>query len=237
MGLRDREVLMFLFIRFCCAATSAFIFAAYVPSPAYVLYRRSPYWDCWSEYCQAQLYWYEGLDSGIRVVTVVLWMALWMFLELRSRRRFPWPGPRLLSHLRYGPIAVLLIAFAGSYATEIAWIQYSRWQIVHYIHSDAPLTEHPSFRLYNNYRGFCANGMSANEYELYGDVPAAYLDDPDPATRARALQASMYLYDWINNPNDGATIGALRKAAADPDPMVREVAAKYSAELSQIGVP
>ena len=69
--------------------------------------------------------------------------------------------------------------------------------------------------------------MAANEYELYGATPAAYIDDPDPARRARALRASMYVYDWLNNPSDGPSIEVLKKALVDSDPTVRRIAAGY----------
>ena len=228
---------MFLFLRFCCASLSAFIFALYMPDPALPLYRLSPYSNCYSDYCQEQWYWYEALGFKIRVVIAVLWMALWALLELRSFRRYTRPAPKLLTHLRYGPIAVLVLSVVAIFASDFALIQYSRWRIVHYIYSDAAVTEMPSLRLYNNDRGWCGNGIASTEYALYGDTPAAYIDDPDPATRARALQAAMYVYDWINQPGDGPSIYALRKAAADPDPMVREVAARYVEELWGINMP
>jgi hypothetical protein len=45
----------------------------------------------------------------------------------------------------------------------------------------------------------------------------------------------MYVYDWINNPKDGPSMEVLRKALADPGPIVRRVAAKFKAELSHNG--
>jgi len=230
-GLPDREVVMVVLLRLCCATLSAFIFVNYVPNAAHLLYRLSPYWNCWSEYCQEQRLWYDALAVEISVINGALWIALWAFVEIRSFRRFSRPTPNLLTHLRYGPIAVLGLSIATVLATDHLLIQYSRWQIVRYIHSDAPVTERPSLKLHNNDRGWCGNGMAATKYYLYRDTPAAYIDDLDPATRARALQASMYVYDWLNQPNDGPSIAALKKASADPDPMVRDVAAKLGAEL------
>lgn len=225
-----------LLIRLCCATLSVCIVILLLPNPTHLLYRLSPYWNCWSDYCREQWFWYDDLAFKIRVITGVLWMALWAFLEIRSFRRIGLPIPKLLTHLRYGPIAILVFSIATILASDVLLIQYSRWQIVRYIHSDAPVTERPSLKLHNNYRGWCGNGMPANEYDLYGDTPAAYIDDPDPATRARALQASMDVYDWLNQPNDGPSIDVLKKAAADPDPMVRDIAAKFSAELFGNGV-
>lgn len=95
----------------------------------------------------------------------------------------------------------------------------------------------PEFDLHNNYRHWCGNGAAAQEYELYGDTPAAYIDGSDPATRARALQASMFVYDWLNHPRTGPAVEAVKKATADPDPMVRAIAEKYRSELGITGVP
>ena len=161
-----------------------------------------------------------------------LWMISWVFLETRSFRRSGQRPPRLLTHLRYGPIAIVVFSIATIVATDFLLIQYSRWEIVRYIHSDAPATDEPSFKLHSNYRGWCGNGYGAQRYYLYGDTPAAYIDAQDAATRARALRASMKVYDWMNMPNDGPSIDAVNKAATDPDPMVREIAAKFSAELN-----
>lgn len=223
---------MLILLRCLCAITSAFIFSIYMPNPAKMLYRLSPYYDCPGDYCREQWYWYDDLALNIRFAAVVLWMLSWAFLEIRTFRRHNGLTPKFLTHLRYGPLAVVVFSIATIVATDFLLIQYSRWQIVSYIHSDAPVTETPSFDLHTDYRGWCGNGATAAEYELYGDTPAAYIDDPDPAVRARALQASMYVYDGLNQPKDGPSIEALEKALRDPDPMVREVAAKLNAGWS-----
>lgn len=172
--------------------------------------------------------WYNELDFKISVVAVVLWMVTCAFLELRSLRRAGQPTPKLLTHLRYGPIAVLILSIATILATDQFLIQYSRWQLVRWIHADAPVTEEPVLNLHNNDRGWCGNGRLATRYYLYGDTAAAYIDDPDPRIRARSLQASMYVYD---RSNDGPAVDALRKAEVDSDPQVRDIANKFKKDL------
>ena len=228
---------MFLFLRLCSAMLSAFIFVVYMPNPAHLLYRLSPYYDCASEYCDSQWYWYEDLAFDIQLSTAALWIALWAILEVRNRRRFPLPTAKILTHLRYGPVAVFVFSVVAILATDFALIQYSRWQIISYVYSDAPVTERPTFDLHNNYRHWCGNGAVAQEYALYGDTAAAFIDSGDPATRARALQASMFVYDWLNHPGTGPAIEAVKKATADPDPMVRDIAEKYRSELGITGMP
>ena len=224
---------MFMILRLCCAGLSAFIFTLYMPLPPYLLFRLSQllgdYHEMeWVQYDHPP---FDELAFKIRVITMMLWLATCTFLELRHFRRAGQPTPKVLTHLRYGPIAILVFSIATILASDFLLIQYSRWQIVRWIHSDAAVTESPSFKLHNNDRGWCGNGRSATEYYLYGDTAAAYIDDPNPATRARALQASMYVYDWLNHPNDGPSITALKKATTDSDPTVRHIAAKFSAEL------
>ena len=218
---------MFVLLRLCCATVSAYIFVLYMPNPAYLLY---PLLRSLGASSYEEWYWYD-LAFKVRVITVVLWIATWALLELRNVTRAGRPTPKLLTHLRYGPIAILVFSVATILASDFLLIQYSRWQLVRWIHSDAPVTEKFSLKLHNNYRGWCGNGFSANEYGLYGDTAAAYIDDADPAIRARALHASMYVYDWLNKPNDGPSIVALKKATSDPDPIVRDIAAQYNAEL------
>jgi hypothetical protein len=123
---------------------------------------------------------------------------------------------------------VLSIAVLMCY--DAVMIQYSRWQIVRYIHSTASPWEPANLDLHNNYRSFCGNGISAHEYDLYGETAAGYFDDPDPSVRARALQASIYIYDWWNNPGSGPSVEVIKKAIVDPDPLVREIAFEHRTE-------
>ena len=218
---------MFFLLRLCCATLSAYIVTLFMLIPTYQLYLLSP---------AADLSAYDDVVYMIKPIAGAIWMASWAFLEIRSFRRSGQRVPRLLTHLRYGPIVILAFSIATILASDLMLIQYSRWEIVRYIHSDAPANERPSLKLHNNYRGWCGNGMTANRYDLYGDTPLAYIDASDAATRARALQASIYVYDWINQPNDGPSIDALKKASTDPDPMVRELAAQFSVDLYYDGV-
>lgn len=223
---------MFFLLRLCCATVSAYVFVSYLPFPAFLVFRLSQILGMTYEED-----WYSYYVLKLKFSVAALWMATWALLELRNLTRAGWPTPKLLTHLRYGPIAIFVFSVATILASDFLLIQYSRWQIVRWIHRDAPVTERPALKLHNNDRGWCGNGRSATEYDLYGDTAAAYIDDPDPATRARALQASMYVYDWLNNPNDGPSIAALKKATSDPDPMVRNIAAEFNAELSGSRAP
>ncbi|HEX8146853.1 MAG TPA: hypothetical protein VF591_06715 [Pyrinomonadaceae bacterium] len=220
-----------LHIRLCSALLSAYLFAAYLPNPAFLLWRLSPCADSRGDDCDVEFAWYGRLAAVLSVSAGLLWVAAWVSLETSARRRSTPQRPRLLSHLRYGPVAVLLLSVFAVVATDEVLIRYSRRQIVRYIRGDAPPRERPSFELHNDDRGWCGNGMAAREYALYGATPAAHYDDPDPAVRARAVRASAYVYDWLNNPGRGPSVEVLTKAKNDPDPLVREVAAEHFGEF------
>src|ERR1041385_5628686 len=147
---------MFFLLRLCCASVSAYIFVLNMPNPAFLLYRFS---RCSSELVEDQWSCYNDFTFNVRVITASLWMATWALLELRNLMRAGQPTPKLLTHLRYGPIAILIFSVATIVASDFLLIQYSRWQIVRWVHSDAPATEEISLRLYNNFHGWCGNGF------------------------------------------------------------------------------
>ena len=220
-----------LLLRFCTAMLSACIVSAYMPSPIHFIRPLVSCWDSGSERCHLEMLWYENLAVGMRVVTGALWVITWLIMEIYTKRQSDGPVPKVLTHFRYGPLAILFLSFVTIFSTDFLLVQYSKWQLVQYIYSDAPVTEPPSIVLHNTYRHWCGNGMAATRYELYGSTPSEYIDDPDPATRARALQASMYVYDWINDPRYGPSMAALNKATMDSDPMVRTLAARINRDL------
>jgi len=217
-----------LFIRFCSALLSAYIVTIFLPPPALVLWKLRGCDEFWGDGCDFDTVWYHNLAISLKVVVASFWVSVWVCLEIMAYRQSQRQRPRLLTHLRYGPIAILVLSLATLILFDMMMIQYSRWQIVNYIHSNAPPEEIPSFNLHNNYRHWCGNGASASEYAHYGATPAAQFGDEDPAVRARALQASIYVYDWMNNPRNGPTVDVLRKALNDQDLLVRKIAAEHS---------
>lgn len=217
-----------IFVRFFFLVVSTFTILFFLPNPGAILWEfsscgRSWDYDCYSSYLAWGLLWKAVVGS--------LWVTAWASLEILVGKRPERPRPRFLAHLAYGPAAVLLFSVSSIIFTDVMLIQYSRWQIIRYIHSNVPPDQHPTLDLHNNYRHWCGNGYAAQEYELYGATPAPYFNDSDPAVRVRALRASMYVYDWVNQPADGPSLNVLRKAIDDPDPLVRKVAAEFQSEL------
>jgi hypothetical protein len=217
-----------IFIRFFFLVISTFTLLFFLPNPGAILWEfsscsKSEHFDCYYSYLNWGLIW--------KAIVVTLWVTAWASLELLVGKGHEQPRPRFLTHLAYGPVAVLLLSISSIIFTDVMLFEYSRWQIVRYIHSNASLEHSPSFSLHNNYRHWCGNGYAAQQYALYGATPVPYFDDSDPAVRVRALRASMHIYDWVNHPADGPSIDVLRKAIDDPDPLVRKVAAEFQREL------
>ena len=169
-------------------------------------------------------------DPGLWVLAG--WLVVWLLCELIVYRRGS-SGKRslLLLHLRYAPLAIYVFFLISRLPAEQLMIEHSRWQITRYVYSDAPPQVDPKFELYNDYKGWCGNGFAAHEYWLYGETAAAGFESDDPNVRARALQASWVVYDWLNQTSDGPFVRVLRKARVDPDPLVRKLAADHCSEM------
>src|SRR4029079_3692085 len=114
---------MFFLLRLCCATVSAYIFVLYMPIPAYLLFQLSRLLGVSNE---EEWYWYYDLTSKLKLTTAALWMATWALLEVRNFTRAGRPTPKLLTHLRYGPVAILIFSVATILASDFLLIQYSR---------------------------------------------------------------------------------------------------------------
>ncbi len=222
-----------LLVRFCCALLSALLFTFSIPRSVLFLWWNFKCREHWDETCEEAYEWLHVITLCLMLLVAILWIATWAYLEIMRHRQSTRQRPRLLTHLRYGPIAVVVFSLATLLCYDTMMIQYSRWQIVRYIHSNASPREELNLDLHNNFRGFCGNGMAAHTYALYGTTPAEYIDDPDPLVIARAVKASIYVYDWINHSSEGPSRDVIRKAMADENPLVREIAAAANLELGR----
>ena len=111
------------------------------------------------------------------------------------------PGHRLLSHFRFGPLAVFAVFLITVPIFDLAMIEVSRYQIRSYVYNSGDSFSKPDIRPHNNYRHWCGNGASANEEYLYFDTAAEGIDDDDPYVRARSLLATADVRDFFNGPD------------------------------------
>lgn len=173
------------------------------------------------------------------VVLACSWLALWAVFEVAAAHlgsAHLLGFPRLLTHLRYAPLAVLVVALGAIVTYDQGMILRSRFAIRGYVYgAHSPALPMPALNLHNDHRGWCGNGYSAELYALYGDTAAEAFDDADPAVRARSLRASIEVYDWLNGAEDGAFPPLLERAASDPDPLVRRLAAEYRTDAYDNG--
>ncbi|HEX8196076.1 MAG TPA: hypothetical protein VF571_07810 [Pyrinomonadaceae bacterium] len=146
--------------------------------------------------------------------------SIWLW---RKRNLFP----RLLTHLRYAPFFVFLFSILAVSAFDQGMILYSKHQIRQYVYGNLSPEEKPDFKLHNDYRGWCGNGYLAREYGLYNEVAAEGFESSDAQVRARSLQASIEVYDWMNGVYDGAFPSLIKRAQDDADTLVRKIAEEF----------
>jgi len=161
------------------------------------------------------------------LVVLGFWLVGFIVLEVNLLWRKKNPFPRILKHLRYAPIAVLLLFIPITLAFDAAMIRYSKYKIHTYVFSNTPPEQKVKFELHNDYRGWCGNGYPAQEYWLYADTAAEGFSSSDAAVRARSLRASIELYDWLNGVKEGPFPQLIRQAEQDEDALVREITAEF----------
>ncbi len=125
---------------------------------------------------------------------------------------------RLLTNLRYAPIAILVVSGIVVLTYDAGMIAYSKQQIRNYIFNDSQLIVKSDFRLHNNYRHWCGNGASAYENYLYFDVASEGINNENPYVRARSLLMTEEVRDWING-GDKDLIIFWQTVAAIPMPL------------------
>ncbi len=126
-------------------------------------------------------------------------VGLHLILELLVHSSLKLRLTRVMSHLRYGPAAVMLVFVVTVILYDLAMIEISRYRIRSYVYNGSTLVTEPDFdMLHNNDRGWCGNGVAATYQRLYYPTASAELGDPDPAVRARAFLAAAEVRDFLN---------------------------------------
>ena len=122
-------------------------------------------------------------------------------LEIVALVREGYVGRRLLSHFRFGPLAVLAVFLITVPIFDLAMIEVSRYQIRSYVYRSGDSVSDPVNELHSDYRHWCGNGASANRENLYFNTAAEGIADDDPYVRARSLLATADVRDFFNGPD------------------------------------
>jgi hypothetical protein len=169
--------------------------------------------------------------SELWLITLGAWLISWMTVEIITSWRKKNSFPRLLTHLRYAPVAVFIFFLVTVIVYDEVMILHSRWMIRQYVYGSVLPETSPSLELHSSYRGWCGNGYTAAIYDDYADTAAEGFASSDPAVRARSLRASIDVYDGLNGVHDGPFPDLIERARNDPDPRVRKIAADFRAEI------
>jgi hypothetical protein len=143
---------------------------------------------------------FAELEFVVLVVVIIVALAHLGF-EIAELVGEGCSGRRLLSHFRFGPLAVFTVFLITVPIFDLAMIEISRYQIRSYVYDSGDSLSKPDMRPHNNYRHWCGNGVSATEEYLYFDTAAEGIADEDPYVRARSLLATAEVRDFFNGPD------------------------------------
>jgi hypothetical protein len=166
------------------------------------------------------------LQETALMAASLIWLVPLTVLEIICLLSNKNPLPKVTTHLRYAPIAVVCFFGAAMIVSDQAMVQYSKYQIRSYVYGHAP-GDDVQLDLHNTDRGWCGNGQSATLYSLYGDTAAEGFASPDSDIRARSTRMSLRVYDWLNGTCGGPFPDLIRQAETDADPFVRGMAQKF----------
>jgi len=159
------------------------------------------------------------------------WTMVWLMVEVVFILRRQSTPSRLLTHLRWGPIAVMLIAISTVVTFDQVKTYRSKHQISQYVYYGLPGEEIAGkLDLYSNYRGWCGNGMFYAIYDTYIDTAAEGFDSSDPAVRLRSLKVS---HEISTLDHDQRFDRLLNRAVEDDDPVVQALACEYQSRLGR----
>jgi len=146
--------------------------------------------------------------------------SLHLVLEVAAISNWRVAGSRLLTHLRYGAVVVIFLYIVVLLIFDVAMIQVSKYKISSYVFQSSMSLSKPDFYLHNDYRGWCGNGISAREEDLYFDTAASGHSESDPYVRARSLLMMANVRDFFNGP-DPRYYEYLKAGCVDKDDVVR----------------
>jgi hypothetical protein len=133
-------------------------------------------------------FWWLRFED-VSLLVAIGWTIGWAIFEIVWVIRKQSSTPRLLTHLRWGPVAVLLIFIGVVVSYDNIRIYQSKQAIKNYIYygSDSD-SEFDDLRLHTEYRGWCGNGTVEAYYETYIDTALEGFESESPAVRLRALR-------------------------------------------------
>ena len=154
----------------------------------------------------------------------VSWITAHIIFEIISHFSKNFRFKRLLTNLRYAPIAIILLSGFIIPIYDVGMIAYSKHQIRNYIFSNAQSIEKPDLNLHSNYRGWCGNGYFANQSYLYYETASEEINNKNPNIRARALFATNSIADIFNGTDRQRFSVVLSKGCQDSSEIVRAIA-------------
>ena len=162
--------------------------------------------------------------AGLSIFLVPVWVILWMIFELIWIHRGQPSPPRILTHLRWGPLLTLLMFIAVTLSYDTIRIHQSRQDLKNYIYYGSNEAELPRLELHTDYRGWCGNGAFAADYANYIDTAVEGFQSESSEVRMRALKVG---HDLAFQTSDERYEGMIRAALNDDDAAVRELACSY----------
>lgn len=219
-------------VHFGAATASAYFYAQMIPLMLEFLLKFSNrlfsfprlYHDCegntsQSDYSLEKFCWFAS------------WLLAYLICEFAGRYKKDTSRPRMLNHLRYGPLVAFAVFLLLAPVAEWEAIEKSKWQIRDYLENGPTSDYAKNGRLYIKEPQGGESIWSTPEYQIYAETAAEGLQSDNPMTRVRALELSRQFYNWDERPYRSPFIEALQKGRNDRDIIYRETVKEYIRQI------
>lgn len=157
----------------------------------------------------------------------VFWIIAQFLFEVIAFFRKDLAASRWLKHLRYAPVAALVISCLVVAVFDFGMIEYTKWRINGYIYSNSISIEKPEFDLYVDSRGWCGNGNWSRRSDLYFDTASAGISSKDERVRARSLLMTIAVRDSMNETRRKIFDAVLKNSCADQNVKIVNIADEF----------
>lgn len=168
-------------------------------------------------------------DSLAHVVfwVSIIWILLHFTFEITAYLSENFPFKRLLTNLRYAPIAIFIFSGFIIPIYDAGMIAYSKWQIKNYVFSSSQSIEEPVIKLHNDYRHWCGNGAMGRRKDLYFETAIEGIESENPKTRIRSWLMAYDVWDFFNGSKSERLDVILKKGCNDSDSNIRNIAENF----------
>lgn len=165
-----------------------------------------------------------SLFFQLLMVSLFTWLPVSLILGWVADRKFVQNYPRLVNHLKEGPIIAGLTFCSLVFSYHLWMVGVSHYGILSYIYFSPTNEFSQTLSLHLPVHSFCGNANDEWIHDLYSSTATVGLESSDSNVRARSLRMTLRFYPGLNGYSlEGKFKEMIDRLKLDPSPEVQAV--------------